>query len=363
MSVTYSGIAVENITFIGIQLERLRYKGRRVWTRPRSGSLLYVTLTSDLTLKLYFTQSVADGLSIDWGDGSEPETVNNTTANATHTYEAAGEYIVSLSSVDGATWAPGNTLYNLLGKSGGGKGSTSPELTDVVLDTSVNALNSYAFEGCTSLTSVTLPETVTQMNSNAFYGCTSLTRIELPATLTSIGDSNFYGCTALWEITVPDGVTSIGGSAFYGCTALSKVVLPESLTTIGTYAFYNCTSLVEISFPEGLSSIGNYAFFSCTALPANLELSVTTLSYSAFAKCTQLEKVWLRSGITTISVYEAKKDGAVNARYGPFLNCDPGLVLYCEPASRPDGWNQYFNVYTGLTTVLTTSYGQTVRPW
>ncbi len=362
MSVTFHGLPVDNITFRGELLERFRYKGVRVWTRPRSGSLLYLTLTSELAVKLYFTQSAADGISIDWGDGSEPETVADTSANPSHTYEEAGDYIISLSAVDDATWTPGGILYNILGKEGG-KGNTSPELTEVVLDGSVSGIASYAFDGCTSLEEIDLPPSVTSVESSAFYGCTALKAIAIPNGVTTVGGSAFYGCTALEDVVLPESVTSIGGSAFYGCAALTGIVLPETVTSIGTYAFYNCTSLASVNFPAGLTSIGNYAFFGCTALPVNLELSVTTLGYSAFAKCTQLEKVWLRAAITPINAHEAKTSGTVTARYGPFLNCDASLILYCEPASRPEGWNQYFNVYTGLDTRLATSYDVASRPW
>ena len=363
MSVRFLEQDVEYVTFMGELLERFRFKGTRVWTRPRSGSLLYLTMTSNLEVKLYFTQSAADGIEIDWGDGSEAETVTETSANITHTYEEAGDYIISLSSIDGATWAPGGVLYNILGKEGGGKGYTSPELTEAVLDGAVTSLNSYAFEGCTSLSSITLPETLVTVNSNAFYGCTSLCQISLPDGVTTLAGSSFYGCTALEKLTVPSGVTVVNSSLCYGCSALRRVVLPEGITAIQTNAFYNCSALEEISIPATVTSIGTYAFFGCVSLPVNLELSVTTLGYSAFAKCTQLEKVWLRAAITTINAYEAKKDGAVTARYGPFLNCDASLVLYCEPASRPEGWNQYFNVYTGLDTRLSTQYGVADRPW
>lgn len=340
MSITYMGQAVENITFRGEQLELFRYKGRRVWTRPRSGSLLYLTLTSNLSITLSFTQSVANGISIDWGDGSEPQTVSGTSVSQAHSYEEAGDYIVSLTSVDGATWQPGGVLYNILGREGGGKGDTSPELTAVVLTEDVTGLGSYAFDACTSLTGITLPGTVTAVNSYAFYGCTGLKRV-----------------------TIPDGVTTIATYAFYGCTALEKVVLPESLTSFGTYAFNNCEVLSEINFPSALSSIGSYAFSGCVALPENLELGAATIDNASFAACTQLKNVWLRSTVTTIKVYNVISNSVVTAHRGPFQNCVESLVLHCEPASRPEGWSEFFDVYTGTETRLATRYGVTAKPW
>lgn len=51
---------------------------------------------------LYIRQTVSGGVSIDWGDGSEPETISGTgKVNTTHHYEAGGDYVIALTVADG----------------------------------------------------------------------------------------------------------------------------------------------------------------------------------------------------------------------------------------------------------------------
>ena len=55
-----------------------------------------------MVVPLYFNQTVANGVTIDWGDGSPPETLTGTgNRNTTHTYSAAGTYDITLDVTSG----------------------------------------------------------------------------------------------------------------------------------------------------------------------------------------------------------------------------------------------------------------------
>lgn len=93
-------------------------------------------------------------------------------------------------------------------------------LETVLLD-DVTGIDSYAFEGCSSLKSVKFvyAAELTTIGKGAFKNCTSLSEMEIPSNLTHIGDEAFQN-TALGTITLGRGVTEIGNNAFSGCRNL-----------------------------------------------------------------------------------------------------------------------------------------------
>ena len=275
-----------------------------------------------MTVPLYIGQTVANGVSIDWGDGSTAKTLSGTgNVNTSHTYAEPGDYVISLMSQDGCTlsFGTGSSSYCVMGSTGNngrvycnmmqdvsiGKNVTSIgpsafgncySLASITIPTGVTSIGNYAFQNCYSLASVIIPDGVTSISNNAFSGCYSLASITIPDGVTSIGLSAFSGCYSLASITIPDGVTSIDNYAFQNCYSLASITIPDGVTSIGNYAFQNCYSLASITIPDGVTSIGNYAFgnccgmcyynFSeCTSIPA---LSNTNAFYSIPSDCQML---------------------------------------------------------------------------
>ena len=189
---------------------------------------------------LYIQQTVANGVTIDWGDGTAPETLPGTGAvNTTHTYEQAGDYVISLEPNEGCELGFGNgsNAYCVMGSTG-------------------NDGKVY----CNMLQKVYIGKNVTNIGYCAFCYCYSLTSISIPDGVTSIGDDAFYYCYSLTSISIPDGVTSISDNAFGYCYSLASITIPDGVISIGNYAFYSCGSLTSISIPDGVTSIGNRAF-------------------------------------------------------------------------------------------------------
>ena len=61
-----------------------------------------------MTVPLYIGQTVSNGVSIDWGDGSAAETLAGTgNVNTSHTYAEPGDYFISLMPGDGCTLSLG----------------------------------------------------------------------------------------------------------------------------------------------------------------------------------------------------------------------------------------------------------------
>ena len=67
---------------------------------------LYIHIADSLRMEvpICWSQSVSNGVTIDWGDGSAAETFSNTgQRNATHSYSDIGDYVITLNPAVGCT--------------------------------------------------------------------------------------------------------------------------------------------------------------------------------------------------------------------------------------------------------------------
>ena len=224
-------------------------------TRPMNVGAMYITddgatrlhiriaTVGRMTVPLYIFQTVANGVTIDWGDGSAEETLVGTgNVNTTHTYAEPGDYVISLMPNDGCTLSFGanSFSYCVMGPTGN---------------------NGRVY--CNMLQEIYIGDGVTSIDSSAFYNCYSLASITIPGSVTSIGNYAFYNCYSIASITIPGSVTSIGTYAFQNCYSLASITIPGSVTSIGSYAFSNCYSLASITIPDGVTSIDSSAFYNC----------------------------------------------------------------------------------------------------
>ncbi len=249
-------------------------------------------------------------------------------------------------------------------------------LTSVVIPNSVTSIGSSAFYGCSNLTSITIPDSVTSIGSSAFSGCSKLTRVDIldleawcnisfaniyanplyyaknlylnnefvtnlviPDSVTSIGSFAFYNCSSLTSVTIENGVTSIGSHAFYGCSNLTSITIPDSVTSIGANAFYSCSNLTSVTIGNSVTSIGTYAFSGCSKLNSiEIPNSVTFIGMNAFQNCKNLTLIYIPASVTTIT--------ASSYFFSPFNGCSSNLKILCEAASKPNGWDSYWNYYS-----------------
>ena len=72
MALNYNGSPVQHVNYLGSPIQRVRYNGVEVWPGSTDSQLDF-TLTSNLTQPLYLTQSAANAVTVDWGDGSSTE--------------------------------------------------------------------------------------------------------------------------------------------------------------------------------------------------------------------------------------------------------------------------------------------------
>ena len=219
---------------------------------------LYITITAEgrMAVPLYISQTVANGVTIDWGDGSDTETISGTgNRNTTHTYTSIGDYVITLDVADGCTlgFGAGSDSYCVLGST---FLKVYPNMLQrVEVGAGVTSIGRSAFNSCNSLASIVIPDGVTSIGVSAFSSCYSLASIVIPDGVTSIGGSAFNSCYSLASIVIPDGVTSIGGSAFNSCYSMAFYDFSShaSVPTLSnTYAFNNIPSDCKIIVPDAL---------------------------------------------------------------------------------------------------------------
>ena len=231
---------------------------------------LYITIAADgrMDVPLYISQTVSNGVTIDWGDGSPTETLSGTgNKNTTHHYDEIGDYVITLEVADGCTLRLGHNSsdYSVMGSANVYKNMLQKvELGERITSIGNNAY--YPFTGCYSFSSVVIPSSVTSIGNNAFNGCSSLSSVVIPSSVTSIGDFAFNGCSSLSSVVIPSSVKRIGTDAFDSCRSLSSVVIPSSVTSIGNEAFNFCYSLSSVVIPSSVTSIGSNALYSCTGI-------------------------------------------------------------------------------------------------
>ena len=242
-----------------------------------------------MTVPLYIGQTVSNGVSIDWGDGSTTQTLSGTgNVNTSHTYADPGDYVISLMPQEGCTlsFGDGSSSHCVMGAAGNNNIVYFNMLQEVYIGGGVTSIVGYAFRNCYSLASITIPDGITSIGDGAFDHCHSLASITIPNGVTSIRNSAFSDCYSLASIIIPDGVTFIDRYAFYKCYSLASITIPTSVTSIGQRAFSECYSLANITIPDGVTSIGVGAFSSCYSLASIIiPDGVTSINEYVFVSC------------------------------------------------------------------------------
>ena len=211
-----------------------------------------------MTVPLYIGQTVANGVPIDWGDGSAAETLAGTgNVNTSHTYAEPGDYTISLMPDDGCTlsFGKGSSSYCVMGLIGNNNRVYCAMLHDVSIGKSVTSIGTYAFQYCYSLASITIPDGVASIGQFTFYSCYSLASIAIPESVTFIGSNAFNYCYSLASIAIPDSVTSIRAYSFGDCVGMRYYdfsACTDAPTLSSTNAFGSIPSDCQMLIPSAL---------------------------------------------------------------------------------------------------------------
>ena len=177
----------------------------------------------------------------------------------------------------------------------------APYIQNIKISNGITEIESYAFNGCSSLKSIEIPDGVTEIGMYAFCNCRSLINIKIPNSVESIGHGAFAGCSSLKSIELPDGITNIQSDTFIKCESLTNIEIPDSVRWIGFFVFEGCSSLRSVKLPNSLTDIGNEVFADCGSL-TNIKIpnSVESIGRYAFQNCRSLKNIKIPNSIKKI---------------------------------------------------------------
>lgn len=203
-------------------------EGVKRQTRAMNIGAMYIT--DDGTTRLYITLQegrtspmlgicVNGTVTVDWGDGTEPDTLTGTSTTTpvwteTHTYAAPGDYVIRLTVAQGGSFTFGganaNNVYAYVlrhtSNADARNHAYQNALKRIEIGNRVYSLDAFAFQNCYSLASVTIPDSVTSIGSSAFATCYGMAFYDFTActAVPTLSNSNaFSGIPADCEIRVP----------------------------------------------------------------------------------------------------------------------------------------------------------------
>lgn len=240
----------------------------QVYNTSDGKTRIYISLTDPAKLSptLYYSQTVASSVSIDWGDGSAATVQTGTgNKNATHTYAKVGDYVITLTVSSGKLGlGNGSTSTPIISSSVGGS-SYKNAVKNVEIGSGVD-IKASAFYQLYSMRSVTIPNTIASIGNNVFYGCGSLATIIIPSGCTSLGQYAFRYNYVARHICLPKSVTTFSTNVFEADNSATRIILGGNITAITASLFNYNYGATKVYIPSSVTSIAASAFGSCTGL-------------------------------------------------------------------------------------------------
>ena len=184
----------------------------------------------------------------------------------------------------------------------GGSQTYYPNITNVIIPSSVKEISEYAFYGMSGLVTVQF-DSGSQLNkigNGAFMNCSSLENFVIPNSVTQIKTNAFSGCESLASFTVgnnntvfsvEDGVLLSKDKTkllFYPEGKGTSYTVPMTVTEITPSAFIGNTSLTTIDLNE-VKTIRMFAFSGCVNLENITSNNLEIVEYGVFEGTSWLE--------------------------------------------------------------------------
>ena len=249
---------------------------------------------------LNYWQGTKSGTTVDWGDGTTPEAINDYSyIEHRHVYASSGSYVITMSVKEGTTMWLGRDGWMLIAKDDADSGRCAM-LRRVEVGARAVGTDPGCFRNCSMLESISLPQSTKVYAIRSFEMCTQL-RVLIAADMDEIRQS-FYNCVNLRAIASTKGQTqgnnyaiantaarqinfdmtaanqaqalervhikAVNGQVgdFSACRALLEVTIPADATTFVAAAFQGDNALRRVTCLGNIASIPAQVFQRCYPL-------------------------------------------------------------------------------------------------
>ena len=262
---------------------------------------------------LNYWQSTRNATTVDWGDGTTPETKNaDSWIEHRHTYASSGSYVITMSVKEGTTMRLGaGGASRFLIANGETDMGRCAMLAKVEIGERMTRVTERAFFAAVRLKSISVPAGVLFEPYRTFERATSIRAVTVA--FSSAIRQTFYNCPNLRAIATPKGTTQADGNnydientairqvnfdmvAAYYAQSIERVHIKAVNGQVGT--FISCIPLLEVTIPADATTFVASAFRGCGALrrvtclgdiasiPAQVFLRCYPLRFVDFTNCT-----------------------------------------------------------------------------
>ncbi len=303
-----------------------------LYTTDDGATRLEIEVLERRDIKISFSQSKAEGVLIDWGDGkNERSAAVSSDVSSTHIYNQPGTYTITLTIDDDCDLLFGANALPLI---------------------SIDSIG--ASEGCNALRNVYIGDRVTKFNKGVFFKNYALRSVSMSKSVTGLSDANFRN-SSIEFITIPSGIDAILSETFCECGCLKNISLPVSVQNLEQSAIYQCNALKRLNFKNiinpqkgavaydnaiseivvnaGIAYIPNEFCSNCKSLEKISFLGNVKIFYSgALSGCWSLKTV----NLTHCKAVPTLQDATI------FNAASSGLEILV-PAALADEWRQATN--------------------
>lgn len=311
-----------------------------LYTTDDGATRLEIEVLENRDIKVSFSQSKAEGVLIDWGDGkNERSAAVSSDVSSTHIYNQPGRYTITLTIDEDCNVTLGSYSSYLICIDSLGSNAAQNVLRKLYIGDRVVKIDKSAFKNHYALNSVSMNQGITALADECFK-YSSIEFMTIPSGVEAIPYSVFATCGRLRNVSLPTSVQNLDQYSIYQCNALKRLNL-KNITNPQSRAVASDNAINEIVVNAGIAYIPNYFCCDCTGLERIAFLgNVKTFYSGALSGCYSLKIV----DLTHCEAVPTRQDGTIFSSAGSDLEI---LV----PAALADEWRQATN-WTALASKI-----------